>query len=405
LPFDLFVALRYLREGRLQTGLILTGIGVGVGVIVFLSALINGLQDSLIEQTLGTQAHVVIEPPEEMPRVLRPTGDGLRILDIQRPPQRIRSIREWQRVESVVREMPGVVATAPAVSGPAIAVRGPGSTSVTVRGIALSSYQRVIDVESRLSEGAFDLDSFQAVVGSGLARDLGAEVGSRIRIQAAGDRGGTYTISGIFDFGNQSLNEGLVFVSLRNAQTLFAVEGGVSTLEVRTDQIFEAESLAGRIRDRTGLVAESWIQRNQNLVQGLQSQSASSVTIQVFVTLAVALGIASVLTVSVVQKRGEIGILRATGTRTRTVTRIFLIQGVLLGVVGSLVGIVIGTGLALLFSQLAPAREGIATFPVALTGWLYARSVGVALGVGLLSAIIPARNAARTDPATVIRGA
>jgi len=403
LPFELFVALRYLREGRLQTGLILTGIGVGVGVIVFLSALITGLQASLIEQTLGTQAHVVVEPPEEMPRVLPAPEGTVRVTEVQRPPQRIQSIREWQRVETILRSTPGVEGVTPVVTGPAIAVRGPGSNAVTVRGVDPVSYGAVIDIEERLVQGDLNLESFHTVVGSELARNLGAEVGSRVRMQAAGDRGGVYTVAGIADFGSQALNERLVFVSLRNAQTMFAVEGGVSSLEITTDDIFAAEDLAGRIAGRTGLVAESWTQRNQDLLQGLRSQSASSVTIQVFVILAVALGIASVLTVAVVQKDKEIGILRATGTRAASITRIFLIQGMVLGTVGSLIGVGVGTGLALLFSQLARAPDQAATFPIALTPALYLRSVAVAIGVGLVSAAVPARDAARTDPATVIR--
>jgi lipoprotein-releasing system permease protein len=403
LPFELFVALRYLREGRLQTSLILTGIGVGVGVIVFLSALITGLQASLIEQTLGTQAHVIVQPPEEMPRVLPVPAGEAQIAEIQRPPQRIQSIREWQRVEAILRRTDGVVGVAPVVTGPAIAVRGPGSNAVTVRGIDPVSYGAVIDIEDRLVEGRIDLESFQAVLGTALAENLGARVGSRVRIEAAGDRGGVYTVSGVGDFGSETLNERLVFVSLRNAQTLFSLDGGVSSLEVTTGEIFQAEELARRIAGRTGLRSESWIERNQDLVQGLRAQSASSVTIQVFVILAVALGIASVLAVSVVQRSKEIGILRATGTQSGQVTRIFLIQGMVLGTLGSLIGVAFGTGLAILFSQLARGPEQAATFPVALTPWLYVRSVAVALGVGLVSAVVPARGAASTDPATVIR--
>jgi lipoprotein-releasing system permease protein len=125
--------------------------------------------------------------------------------------------------------------------------------------------------------------------------------------------------------------------------------------------------------------------------------------IQVFVILAVALGIASVLAVSVVQKAREIGILKATGTLTRSVTRVFLLQGAVLGTAGSLIGIAIGTTLALFFAGLARNPDGSATFPVDLNLWLYARSVAVALTVGVLSAILPARRAARMDPATVIR--
>ena len=155
--------------------------------------------------------------------------------------------------------------------------------------------------------------------------------------------------------------------------------------------------------NRTGLVADSWMAQNRDLMTGLRSQSASSVMIQVFVILAVALGIASVLAVSVVQKAKEIGILRAAGTRAASITRIFLLQGAMLGTAGSLIGIALGSALALFFASLAKNPDGSATFPVALTPLLYGRSVAVALVVGLVSAVVPARNAARLDPATVIR--
>jgi len=366
-PFERFVALRYLKAGRLQTWLILAGIGVGVGVIIFLSALIVGLQQSIIERTLGSQAHVVVRPPEELPRVLGREGNELQAVEVQRPPQRVRSIVGWKQVEAMLWRTPGVRAVAPTVSGPAVAVRGPGPISVSIRGFDLETYSAIVDVRSRLVEGAFNLDGSHAVVGTELARKLGIGVGGRLRLQVPGDR------------------------------------GGVSTLEVLGTEIFDADGLAAGIADRTGLVADSWMSQNRDLMTGLRSQSASSVMIQVFVILAVALGIASVLAVSVVQKAKEIGILRAAGTRAASITRIFLLQGAVLGTAGSLIGIALGSFLALFFASLAKNPDGSATFPVALTPLLYGRSVAVALAVGLVSAVIPARNAARLDPATVIR--
>ncbi|MSR21247.1 MAG: ABC transporter permease [Gemmatimonadetes bacterium] len=403
MPFELFVALRYLKDQRRQSGLILAGIGVGVGVIIFLSALITGLQQSIVDRTLGSQAHVVIRPPEEAPRVhASPTGE-LQAVTVERPPQRVRSIDGWQEIEATLRRTAGVTGVAPTVTGPAIAVRGQGSIGISVRGIDVESYQTIVDVQDRLVEGTFDLAGFRAVVGTELAAKLGVSIGGRIRVQTAADRGGVYTISGIFDFRSVALNESLVFVSLRGAQTLFDLTGGVSSLEVKGGDVFEAEALAARIRDRTGLLAESWMEQNGDLLVALRSQSMSSIMIQVFVILAVALGIASVLAVSVVQKAREIGILRATGTRSGKVTRIFLLQGTILGMLGSLLGIALGTFLALFFAGMAQGPDGSATFPVALTGWLYGRSVAVAVIVGLFAAVLPARDATRMDPATVIR--
>lgn len=403
MPFELIVALRYLREGRGQTGLILTGIAVGVGVIVFLSALINGLQASLIEQTLGSQAHVVVRPVEDMPRLLSSDSGAVGGVRIQRPPQRVRSITQWQQAVSDIAALRGVIAVAPTVAGPAMANRGEGSSSVAIRGVDPESYGAIVNLRERLVQGDLDLTGSHALVGTELAADLGLVVGDRLRLDAGADRGGIFTVSGIFDFGATELNERWVFVSLRSAQAMFALEGGVSTIEVRGDEVFQAEDLARRIAELTGLESASWMATNRQLLVGLRSQSSSSYMIQAFVILAVALGIASVLAVSVTQKEREIGILRATGTGTGRLMRVFLIEGGILGLGGAAAGILLGIALALLFASLAQNPDGSPTFPVALTPALFTRAGLTAVVVGVVAAVVPARRAARLDPATAIR--
>jgi lipoprotein-releasing system permease protein len=406
MPFELLVALRYLREGRAQTWLILTGVGVGVGVIIFLSALITGLQGSLIQRTLGTQAHVIVRPREEMPRVLPAPAGVVRLTQIERPAQRIRSIVQWQRARADIEGLPGVVATAPTIAGPAMAVRGDGASAVLVRGIEPVSYRRIVNLDAFLTKGRLNLDGFHVVIGTELARYLGLDVGDRFRLRVGTEspsESGVYTVSGIVDLGIKDLNQRWVFVSLHATQSMFGLDGGVSAIEVRAAEIFGAEPLAVAIASRTGLVAESWMQTNEQLLIGLRSQSASSQMIQTFVILAVALGIASVLAVSVVQKSREIGILRATGTTRRQVMRIFLIQGSIVGLLGSAIGVALGIVLALFFTSLARNPDGSATFPVALGATLYLRSAAIAFFVGLVAAILPARRAARMQPADIIR--
>lgn len=407
MPFELFVALRYLREGRMQTLLILCGIGVGVGVIVFLSALIGGLQRSLVASTLGTQPQVVVRPREEVPRVLGGNDGVVREMRVERPAQRVRSIAQWQKARDEIAGLAGVTATSPMVSGAAIAVRGGGANSVVVRGIEVDSYLRIVPLDSLLVAGRLDLDGRRVIVGVGLAHDLGLSVGDRVRLRVgatdAAESNVAYTVAGLFDAGNADLNERWVFASLRTAQTLFGLEGGASTIDVKVAEIYEAESLAREIADRTGLVAESWMATNAQLLTGLRSQGASSVMIQVFVVLAVALGISSVLAVSVVQKSREIGILRATGTSTRQVLRIFLAQGAILGLVGSAVGVALGILLGLGFQGVATNPDGTPRFPVTLDAALYLRSAAIAVGVGIMAALVPARRAARMNPADAIR--
>jgi lipoprotein-releasing system permease protein len=403
MSFEWIVAIRFLREGRFQTLLIVSGVGVGVGVIVFLSALISGLQRTLIERTLGTQAHVVLRLPDEMPRALAESGDATVVSQRIRPAQRPRSIVGWQQIEAVVERLPEVVASAPTVAGSAFALRGTASRSVAVRGVEPPSYLSIVRIDKYLNAGVFRLTGAETVIGVELARDLGAQVGDKVRLVAAEGRGGAFTVTGIFDLGNKDLNQRWVFVSLRAAQTMFDLAGGVSTIELTVTRLFDAERVAKRIRERTGLDADSWMTLNSQLLIGLRSQSASSYMIQTFVVVAVAFGIASVLAVSVVQKSREIGILRATGTRTRQILRIFLIQGGLVGLTGSLFGIAVGSGLALFFSSLARNPDGSPTFPIDLNLLLFGRTALVASVVGLLSAALPARRAARLDPVEVIR--
>lgn len=404
MPFEVLVALRFLREGRFQTLLILSGIGVGVGVIVFLSALITGLQESLIERTLGTQAHVVVRAPEDVVRPVSTASPALAVAPrLENPAQRLRSIVAWPQALDLVRSLPGVRAASPTVAGSAFALRGLASRSVALRGVEPASFGRILDMAPRMVSGGFRVDGTNAVVGTELASDLGVSIGDKVRIEAPTGRTDVFLVAGVFDVGNKDLNERWVFVSLRAAQTLLDLAGGVSAIELKVGEIFDAEDVADRIGGRTGLQADSWMTLNRQLLVGLRSQSASSWMIQFFVVVAVALGIASVLVVSVVQKGREIGILKAMGTRTAQVVRIFLVQGAVLGLAGSALGIAIGTGLSLFFASLATNPDGSPTFPVNLTPGLFLSAAAVATITGLLAAVAPAERAASLDPADVIR--
>jgi lipoprotein-releasing system permease protein len=399
--FEAFIAIRYLREGKAQTALVLGGTTVGVAVLIFLTALIGGLQRTLVAQTLSAQAHILLKAPE---RVARPLPAPGAVADrVEKVPDRIRSIEQWQQVLETVGAMPGVIAATPTAAGSAFASRGPATKAVALRGIDPVSFARVIEIVPKMSAGRFAMEGTEAIIGTVLASDLGVTVGDKVRLSTPEGRGDVFTISGIFDLGNKDVNQRWVFVPLRSAQTMLDVPGGATTIEVKVEEIFEAERMAHDIQRRFGLSADSWMELNQQLLIGLRSQSASSWMIQTLVVLAVALGIASVLGVSVIQKSREIGILRATGTTTRTVQRIFLLEGAIVGAVGSVLGAAIGSVMSLAFAGLARGPTGAPLFPVDLTPGLYLGASLVAILTGTLAAWFPATRAARLDPAEVIR--
>jgi lipoprotein-releasing system permease protein len=341
---------------------------------------------------------------EERARPLRSaTRDRLVASRVEATPQRVRSIDEWQRVGRSLEALPRVTAVSPVVSGSAFATRGGASRSVALLGVDPARFVQVVPVDEELVQGSLTLAGTDTVIGVALAADLGASIGDRIRISTADGRAQGLVVQGIFDLGSRDLNQRWVLVSQRNAQTLLDLVGGVSSIDLRVDEIFEAERVAERISAETGLDAESWMETNAQLLAALRSQSASSTLIQVFVVVAVAMGIASVLVVSVVQRSRQIGILRAMGLARRTILHVFLLQGLTVGLAGAVLGSALGALLAATFAGLLTGPGGQATFPMALEPRIFLRALGVAALTGLLAAALPARRAARLDPAVAIR--
>ena len=403
MPFELIVALRFLREGRMQTALILGGVAIGVAVVVFITGLVQGLQASLVERTLGSQAHIVIRPPEEktQPVVDRNTSDVAARIEAR--PQRLRSIDQWESLLPAVVRTPGVVAASPMATGAAFAQRGTASKSVAVRGVDPERYRRIVRINEDMVAGEFRLSGTDGVIGVELAKDLGVAVGDRIRIGTPEGREEVITVAGIVDLGNKDLNQRWVFVTLKLAQTLLDLPGGVSTIELTVREIFGAEAVAARIERETGLLAESWLKTNAQLLAAMRNQDISTGTIRLFVTLVVALGIASVLVVWVVQKQKEIGILRAMGASRLRIMAVFLLQGGMVALGGSVAGSLIAAALVRVFARVFVNADGTPMFVPEVGATLVLTTWAVALFTGLLAAALPARRAAQLDPVAAIR--
>jgi lipoprotein-releasing system permease protein len=400
------LALRFLREGRAQTFFMMGGVTMGVGVIVFLTSLITGLQRSIIQKTLGTQAHVVMRSPDDEARRIIKADDSRAVsANVERRAQRLSSILQWQQIMHELELRPEVTAVSPLVSGPSFALRGSATKSVALMGIDQGKYTRIVPMSSFIKEGEFRVAANDAAIGTDLARELGATLGDKIRLQTAAGRSETVTVAGIFDVGIRDLNRRWVFITLRSAQNLLDLVGGVSSIDVTVTDLFKAETISQQLAVQTGLTAESWMKTNAQLMVGLRSQSASSYLIQFFVIISVAFGITSVLVVSVIQKSREIGILRAMGCSRRRILRTFLLQGGVVGLVGSLLGSGLGALLVTFFASTAKNPDGTPIFPVVLEPRMFLLAAGVATLTGILAAAAPAARAAKLDPVVAIRNA
>ncbi len=401
LPFAPMVALRFLREGRMQTLLILAGTTGGVAVIVFLTQLITQLQAQIVDRVLGSQAHVVIHPLEEANR--RAIDDEGYATVIEPRAQRLRSVDQWENIARLAAGMEGVTAVSPVATGPAFAVRGQANKSVALMGVDAERYRRIVRMEEYMVAGRFAVDGPRAVIGSELAKDLGIGLEDKLRVMLPNGRDELLVVGGVFDIGNKDLNRRWIFVTLPLAQSLLDLPGGISNLDLTVADIFEAQAVADRLRAATNLTVDSWMTTNAQLLAALRNQTVSNNLIRSFVTIIVALGIASVLVVSVVQKQKEIGILRAMGATRSAILQVFLIQGALVGAVGSVVGSLLAFTLLQVFSHIYRNADGSPLFSAQLEPRFIAMAALVATVVGLASALIPARRAARMDPVQAIR--
>ena len=401
--FELRVALRFLREGRMQTVLIIVGVAAGVAVIAYVTALIDGLQANTVRKTLGTQAHVALRAPDDVVTPSWPRDDATHTLsESQARAQRLRPVANWQALVPLLERRAEVRTVSPMVSGSGLALRGEASQAIALMGVELARYDRMVDLRRKLVDGAARLEPGDAIVGTELARDLGLRVGDRFSVNT-GRVTDSMRVTGLIDLGIKDLNRRTVIVPLRSAQSLLELPGGATVLELQVADVWQAERLAAGLRQALPYKVESWQETNAQLVSALRAQSISTAVIRGVVAAVVVLGIASVLVVSVVQKQREIGILRAMGATRGQILRVFLLQGAVVGALGSVLGVLLAMLLVWLFTTLAVGPDGQPMFVIHLPPGTAAYTALLATVCGVLAALAPARRAARMDPAQAIR--
>jgi lipoprotein-releasing system permease protein len=404
LPFEWIAAVRFLREGRMQTLFIIGGIAIGVGVIVFMSAMLAGLEANFIKRVLTSQPQIQLLPPDQIARPLRNDPGQFEDATVQRPSQRVISIDQWPKIRDQMLAMPEVTAASPTILGSALAVRGDANRAISMSGVEPDSYFKIVKIPEYIVAGEARLTSEDIVVGTELAKNLGATVGDKLNIQAASGANRVLTITGLVDFGNKGVNQRNAYVALRTAQSLLGMVGGVTTIDMTLKDIYAAEVLAQQIEASNAVEADSWIKTNAQFFTAVQAQETSNSLIRVFVALSVAFGIAAVLIVSVIQRSKDIGILRAMGTSRGQILRVFLLQGGLLGFVGSMLGAAMGALALVYWHSVARQPDGSELFPLVLERQLFILTALLATATGLLAAMAPAVRAAKLDPVVAIRG-
>lgn len=401
--FESMIAWRFLKESRSQTILILLGIIIGVSVQIFLSSLISGLQRNLIEQTVGDSPHILLKAQENSPQSILQKGNQSLVIPIITAAKKDAYILSYQPLLKKLDTFPDLKIVSPLVEGSGFITKAEISRPVVVKGIFLDRADGIYKIIQRVNNGKAVLGGTGVLIGRGLAEDLKIETGSIIEIRTSEGNSGVFAVNGIFDFENAAINSSWIFMDIFRSQALFDLNGAISRIEMQIDQVFQSENIAQKIKkDNPDFLIETWQSNNRQLLSALQSQSASSYMIQFFVLLAVTLGIASVLAIAAVQKSREIGILKAMGTRTNSASRIFLIQGAVLGLSGSILGSLVGVGLIKMF-QIASQSGGALSFSIQVEFRTAISLIVISTIASIGAALFPARKAASLVPIEVIR--
>ncbi|HOO75763.1 MAG TPA: FtsX-like permease family protein [Tepiditoga sp.] len=381
MKFSLKTAFRFLMSNKAQTFLIVLGIAVGISVQLFISVLIDSLQKNLIEKTIGNSPHITVT---EM-------SGG--------------SVENYNEIIDYTKKEADVSAYDIVTEGPFFVLSGSENISVLLRGISMKD--SIYNIKEKIISGNIPENINEVIIGKDFSEKYNINNGDKINF--LGFKGGllrkSATVTGIFDFKVSNLNSTWILTNNITAYDFFGVSNP-NKIEFQIKDIFNSDIYSENIKSNfsnTGIKVSEWKEQNSDLLSGLNGQSISSIMIQIFVIVAVALGIASVLIITVLQKSKQIGILKAMGLKNRQTSTIFIFEGLLLGFFGAVIGIAIGMFLLWGFSTFAvnPDKTPIVKLYFGYRYIIISSLVGILSSV--ISAIIPAGKSAKLDPVEVIR--
>lgn len=403
LPYEFFIALRYLaakRRGRsvsLSTFVSMGGVVLGVAALIGTLGVMTGFQEDIRDKILGTNSHIVVM-------------DGTRD-----------TIKDYTGIAAKIAASPHVTATTPFIYSQVLMTSERNVHGVVLRGIDPATEGKVTEIERNIKEGRIkDLSkpSYNGVIiGKELARKLSVQMGDQLNLVSPVGTPGPlgivpkirkFEVAGIFDSGMYEYDSSLAYISISSAQEFLNLGDVVTGIEVRVDDIFIADKVAEKLEGELGFPfwARDWMKMNRNLFSALKLEKIIMFIILVLIILVASFNIVSTLTMIVTEKGREIAILKAMGTKRAGVMRIFMIDGIIIGLVGTAIGIPLG------FAG-GYALENFYTFP----GDIYyishipvkiklfdIFSVGLsAMLISFLATIYPSWRAAKLDPAEALR--
>ncbi len=409
--YELLVGLRYTRARRrnrfigINSLVSMIGIAVGVWALIVVLSVMNGFQKEVRTRILGVASHVQIFSTSNR-------------------------LTDWQGIARLAAQHPRVRATAPFIQAQAMLAAGQAVRGAVVRGILPDQEERVADLGKLMRVGSLDAlrpGEFGVVLGIDLARALGVLPGDKVALVApqglvtpAGviPRLKQFTVAGIFEAGITDADSGLALINLRDAQTLYQMGDAVSGVRLKLDDLYAARSVARELLVSLpqDTIASDWTRSHANFFRAVEIEKRMMFIILTLIILVAAINIISTLVVAVTDKQADIAILRTLGAAPGSVMQIFVVQGMVIGVIGTLIGAALGIVTALNIDVIVPAIENALSIKFLskdvylipeLPSDLQAGDVGaivlMALALSLVATIYPSWRAARVNPAEALR--
>lgn len=410
-PYELFAGLRYTRAKRRNhfisfiSGASMVGIAIGVTALITVLSVMNGFEQELRERILGMASHATISAYRGQ-------------------------LQDWRHVADQARINPEIEAVAPYIEGEGMLRIGQDLSGTLLRGILPEQEIAVSDIDDHIKSGSLESlvpGAYNIVLGWELAQTLGVAPGDKIdlmipvaSITPAGvlPRFRRFTVSGVFRVGMYEFDRGLVLIHLADAQALYRMEDGVTGVRLKLDDMFRAPFVARDVAETLDGVyyVNDWTRSHANFFRAVATEKIVMFIILSLIVAVAAFNIVSTLVMVVQDKQADIAILRTLGARPRSIMAIFMVQGSIIGIIGTLLGVIGGVTLALNVETLVPLIEAatgqqflspdvyyISDLPSELKSSDVIRISLLSLALGLLSTMYPAWRASRVQPAEALR--
>ncbi len=410
---QLQVALTHLTGRRRQTLVSLTGVVLGVAFFLAVSSLMRGSEQDFIKRLVDNSPHITVSDevrrPRTQPAERRWAGGAINIRNLK-PQTETRGIRGYREKLALVEAIPGL-RVAPVLVGSAVLTFAGREEGVTLSGIVPKTMKTVSTIQDKMVEGsldALDVNPNGIVVGTGLAEKFNLGLGRNLTVVAASGASRAMKVVGIFRTGNAAVDETQTFTLLKRAQVMFERPNRVNRFLIQLDDAYAARTVGQRIEDATGDKSVSWVEASEDILSVLVVRNIIMYSVVSAILIVASFGIYNTLSTIVLEKTRDIAILKSMGFHARDVRLIFLFEGVIIGVIGSLFGLALGAGLMHVLSLVQIKPPGVSEkvfLPIWWGAQQFVLATAFAMTSCILAAWLPARRAGRVHPVEILRGA